>query len=204
LIRVSYDWDWAAADAAFQRALALDPGDVRPCSAPDDWRWIRRMDDADPFQGAVARSPVNPEAHMWLGDGYAMSNRLDDAEREMRTSLRLSPGYAGGWFRLGAVLIRMGQGEAALEAMKKEQAENWRLPGLALAYIALNREAEADAALEEAIDRQAGTMAFQIAELFAYRRQGSGICVARARVSSARWWTGVVTQDRSTVPEDQS
>jgi len=87
----------------------------------------------------------------------------------MRTALRLSPGYAGGWFRLGVVLVRKGQGEAALEAMNKEQAENWRLPGLALAYIALNRGAEADAALKKAVEKYGDTMAFQIAEPYAYR-----------------------------------
>jgi len=171
LIRVSYDWDWAAADAAFQRALAQDPGDVAAMIGAGRLAMgFGRMADATTlFQSAVSRSPVNPEAHMWLGDGYAMSNRLDDAEREMRTALRLSSGYAGGWFRLGVVLIRKGHGEAALEAMKKEQAENWRLPGLALAYSALNRGAEADAALKKAVEKYGDTMAFQIAEPFAYR-----------------------------------
>jgi predicted Zn-dependent protease len=87
LIRVAYYWDWTAADAAFQRALAQDPGDVAAMLGAGRLAMgFGRIEAATTlFQAAVSRSPVSPEAHMWLGDGYSMSNRLEDAEREMRT-----------------------------------------------------------------------------------------------------------------------
>jgi hypothetical protein len=53
--------------------------------------------------------------------------------------------------------------------MQRERAENWRLPGLAVAWHALDRRTESDAALNQATARFADTMAYQIAEAYAYR-----------------------------------
>jgi len=171
MVRFAYDWDWPAADTSFRRALARDPGDAGAMIGAGRLALaLGRPGDATKlFQQAVARNPVNPEARIWLGDGYAMSNRLDEAENEIRSALELSRDYASGWFRLGVVLLRKGQHEAALEAMQKEPAEIWRLPGLVLVYQAMNRRTESDNALREATEKCADTMAFQIAEAHAYR-----------------------------------
>lgn len=45
----------------------------------------------------------------------------------------------------------------------------WRLHGLALAYHALGRKKEADAALAEFIAKHQAEGAFQIAEIYAFR-----------------------------------
>jgi predicted Zn-dependent protease len=134
---------------------------------------LGRVDDAVTlFRRAVSLSPISPSAHEWLSYVYVVSNRLDDAEKEIRTALELSPDLSQGWYRLGLVLLEKGKPKAALEAMQKEPAENWRLPGLALAWHALGRSMESDAALKEATDKYADSMAYQIAEAYAFRGQG--------------------------------
>jgi TolB-like protein/cytochrome c-type biogenesis protein CcmH/NrfG len=170
-VQSSYYWDWPAADASFKKALEYDPNDMEATfSSAFLAMGSGRVDDAIAlFRRAVTLSPISPSAHEWLSHAYLVSNRLEDAEKEIRTALELSPDLSQGWYRLGLVLLEKGQARAALEAMQRERAENWRLPGLALAWHALGRRTESDAALKEATDKYADTMAYQIAEVYAYR-----------------------------------
>jgi len=167
----SYYWDWPAADASFKKALACDPNDMGATFRSAFLAMgLGRVDEAaELFRRAVNLSPINPSAHEWLSHVLVVSNRLDDAESEIRTALELSPDLSQGWYRLGLVLLEKGESKAALEAMQKERNENWRLPGLALAWHALGRRKESDAALKESTDKYADTMAYQIAEVHAFR-----------------------------------
>jgi len=70
---------------------------------------------------------------------------------------------------IGVALLRKGEPEAALAAIRQESGENWRLPGLVLAYHALGRAAESDAALAELIDKYDEEEAYTIALVSAYR-----------------------------------
>jgi tetratricopeptide (TPR) repeat protein len=62
-----------------------------------------------------------------------------------------------------------GDKEAALAEALKEKSEVWRLLGLVIAYHALERNAESDAALEELIQKYEEGGAFNIAYVLAYR-----------------------------------
>ena len=53
--------------------------------------------------------------------------------------------------------------------MEREPELEWRLQGLALAYHALGRKKESDAALAELIEKYHADWAFQIAEVYAFR-----------------------------------
>jgi len=170
-VRFSYYWDWPAADASFRKALECDPNDMGATFRLGFLAMgLGRVNDAVAlFRRAVTLSPISPSAHEWLSRVYVVANRLDDAEKEIRTALELSPDLSQGWYQLGLVLLGKGQAQVALEAMQKERAENWRLPGLASAWHALGRKTESDAALNQATAKYAGTMAYQIAEAYAYR-----------------------------------
>ena len=68
-LQKSYDWDWKAAEASYDRALALDP------NAAGTWQWYgelletvgRHEDAGKAFQKSVALDPVSPVAQMALG-----------------------------------------------------------------------------------------------------------------------------------------
>lgn len=62
----------------------------------------------------------------------------------------------------------MPDGEALAE-IQKEPEPAWRGHGLALAYHAVGKKKEADAALTEYIEKFQNSAAFQIAEIYAYR-----------------------------------
>ena len=110
-----------------------------------------------------------PSLHNNLGLALYYSGSLAEAEAQLRKLLELSPGIAAGQAHLGKVLIARGQPEAALAAIEKESSEAWRMIGLPLAYHALGRVAESDAALRALSQKFAGEWAYQIAEVHAFR-----------------------------------
>ena len=171
MIAFAHEWDWPAADASFRRALALDPGDYGTLLGAAFLSFGHgRIDDATAqIRQAIAASPLNPSAHVWLGYCDAIAGRFADAEREIRVGLQLSGDFSTGWYRLGVVQLLEGYPEAAIASMRREPSENRRLPGLALVHHALQQEAESEATLAEAKRRFGDAMAYQIAEVHAYR-----------------------------------
>jgi len=66
-------------------------------------------------------------------------------------------------------LLMEGNYAEALGAFERESHERGRMSGQALAYHALGRKADADAALAELEKRFAGEAAFELAKVHAYR-----------------------------------
>jgi tetratricopeptide (TPR) repeat protein len=91
------------------------------------------------------------------------------AEAAFGKALELNPEYPGARMQLGRVYLVRSKPEAALQEMEKEKEPVWRLQGRALAYHALGRKAEADAALAELLEKNSDDAAFQIAEVYAFR-----------------------------------
>ena len=107
--------------------------------------------------------------HNNLGLTLYYAGRLPEAEAELRKLLELRPGIAAGQAHLSKVLLARGQPEAGLAEIEKESSEAWRMIGLPLAYHALGRKAESDAALHELTEKFSGEWAYQIAEVHAFR-----------------------------------
>jgi tetratricopeptide (TPR) repeat protein len=70
---------------------------------------------------------------------------------------------------MGLALLSGGKPEEALQAMQQESSAEWRLEGLAMAYHALGRAAESDAALSELIDEHGQVWVYNIAQVLAFR-----------------------------------
>ena len=96
-------------------------------------------------------------------------NRDTEAESAFRKALELDPGGAFRHLAIGRVLLLQGKTEAALREMQQEKDEIWRLSGLPLVYHALGRRSESDAALAALKSKYGGEMAYQIAEVHAFR-----------------------------------
>jgi tetratricopeptide (TPR) repeat protein len=165
------DWDWAGADAEVKHVLALDPGGVDALySAGILARTLGRFDEAISFyQRAMARDPLSVGVHNNLGLAFYYAGRLPEAEAALRRLLELSPGIAAGQAHLSKVLLARGQPEAALASIEKESSDVWRMIILPLAYYALGRQADSDAALRELTQKFANDWAYQIAEVHAVR-----------------------------------
>jgi TolB-like protein/Flp pilus assembly protein TadD len=170
-IRVSYDWDWLGANTAYKRALKLEPGNatvVRRAAALAGT--LGRFDEAIRLdRRAVVLDPLSVSARNNLGLHELYAGRLDEAEAAFRKALELNPAYPSAHMFLARIELRRSNPAAALQEIEKETDPFWRRYGLALAYHALGRRQEADAALHEFIDKDREDGPFQIAEVYAFR-----------------------------------
>ena len=114
---------------------------------------------------------MNARAHYNLGVDYLYSGRLDDAIASWQTTIALSPGFIGAWYNIGAAQLSRGQGEVSLAAFQKEPSEVWRLIGLPMAYHALGKKAESDAALATLTAKHASDSAYNIAYVHGFRNE---------------------------------
>ena len=171
-IRMSYDWDWSAADAALQRALDLGPGNASAVGfAAALAATLGRFDEAiDLDRRAVELDPLTVGRYLNLGVHALRAGHLDEAEAAFRKMLELNPEDTAGQTQLGVVQLMRSKPEAALLEMERlKENDVWRRYGLALTYHSLGRKGEANAALAELLEKDKDGGAFQLAEVYAFR-----------------------------------
>jgi TolB-like protein/predicted Ser/Thr protein kinase len=168
-IRRSYDWDWLGADAAFKRALELEPGNAAVVQeAAALAATLGRFEDAIRLdRRAIELDPLSVRAHYVLGLHAWYGERLDDAEAALRKALELNPEYPNAHELFGRIYLARSKPQAALAEMERETEPFWRRCGLALAHHALGRKGEVDEATGELVETFGAVAACQIAELYA-------------------------------------
>lgn len=173
----TYYWDWSGADASFQQALALGPGNAKVIrSASLLARTEGRFDEALALaRRAVELDPLSAGSHESLGECAFYADRLDEAVAAFKKVLALNPESIVVHQELGEVLVVQGHPQEALAEMEREPEAIWRMYGLALAYHALGRKKEADAALAELVKRFHADAPFQIAEVYAFRGESDRV-----------------------------
>jgi serine/threonine protein kinase/TolB-like protein len=170
-IRRAHDWDWEGADASYQRALQLDPGSRSALIGAAILAFnLGRLHEAiDLGKRAASLDPLNLATLNNLGFHALYAGRLEEATTSLKKVLELNPDFPVSHVLLGRVLLAQGRTSEALGEMDREPDPVWRLYGLCLADHAAGRTKDAEAALAKFIKDYGETMAFQIAEVFAYR-----------------------------------
>jgi tetratricopeptide (TPR) repeat protein len=165
------DNDLAGAAQHLKRALALDQTDL------DVLRYsaallqsLGRTDEALALdKAAVRRDPVNVTALYNLGLRQRITGRFDEAIASYRTLLSLAPGRGGAHSDIGNALLLKGGAPGALAEIEQDTSEPWKMIGLPMAYHALGRKAESDAALAALIAKYEKDAPYNIAYVYAYR-----------------------------------
>jgi TolB-like protein/Flp pilus assembly protein TadD len=170
-IQTGFDWDWVGAAATVKHLLSLDPGNVETLySAAMSARTLGRFDEAIAhYEQVMTLDPLALRSRNNLGLALYYGGRLSEAEEQFRKLLELRPGFGAAHCQLGKVLLARGKPEEALAAILQESSDVWRSICLPLAYHALGRHADSEAALGELTAKYAGDWAFQIAEVQAFR-----------------------------------
>jgi len=165
-----YDGDLVAAARHLDRALELDATDLDILEdAAALTASLGRMEEAIALQVYVLnRDPLNVRCHRSLGYSYILAGRPDDAIASFRTALAISPGIIGVHQLTGVALLLKTEPDAALAAIQQDE-DSWRDIGLVMAYHALGRESESNAALTKAIEVSEQTAAYNIAFTLAFR-----------------------------------
>ncbi len=169
-LALNYDQSLKAAAQHFERALALGPSDMDILALASELsRALGRPEIEVPLgEYFVARDPLNPGTHFYLGRAYLQAGRLEDAIASFRAALQLDPAQLFPRSFVGDALLLSGDPEAALSEYQKVPVEDLRLAGLACAYHDLGQVSESDAALSELIKKYEHFSAL-IATVFAYR-----------------------------------
>jgi serine/threonine protein kinase/tetratricopeptide (TPR) repeat protein len=170
-IKTRYDWDWAGADASYQRALALEPGNATVIRGAAALAFtLGRFEEAmAQDRRSVELDPLSVATQNNLGLVAYYAGRLEEAVAAYKRALELNPEFPILHTYLGRVYLAQAHSQEALAEMERAPEPGWRLYGEALAYHAVGRKKESDAALAEYVAKYHAEGAFQIAELYAFR-----------------------------------
>jgi TolB-like protein/Flp pilus assembly protein TadD len=170
--QIDYDWDWDAANISLTKAASLEPGNVEVFRLRSHLsRILGNLDQATRlYEQVVALDPLRPNSYSGLEYLFYVGGRYEDAQAALQKALDLNPRATYVHLTMGEALIVEGKPQQALAEIEKEPIEWGKLTGQALAYHALGHEQDSNAALASLIEKYGSAGAFQIAQIYAYRR----------------------------------
>ena len=172
-IRMTYDWDWRAAEASFAEALRLDPARGY-FGAAQLALVLGRFDRALALSRRAAElDALNSSALMNLALTAFYAGRLEESVEVFRRIHDLNPERGNVHALLAQVYLAQAQPEEARAALEEEKDPFFRLPVQAMIDQALGRNRESYEALGSFIDRYGKGNAYQIAQVFAYRGEAN-------------------------------
>jgi TolB-like protein/DNA-binding winged helix-turn-helix (wHTH) protein len=172
-IKELVDFDWAGTDASIRRAIALDPGDpenVRMAASLAEI--LGHLDEALQLgRRAVDLDPLNARSWENLGETEFFMGQLDEAAANSKKALEMVPDIWPGPIQLSRIYLMQGRPQDALPEIELVHYDPVRAFLYAIAYHALGRKKESDAALSELITKYHATNACEIATVYAFRNQ---------------------------------
>jgi serine/threonine-protein kinase len=166
------DMDWIGAEAEARHALQLAPNyataqfGLGQASASLG----RNRDAVELTRQALVSSPRSADWYGFLAVYLTALGRLDDARESIRTAIDIQPGAATYYEQLAVIEILKGHAAAALAAAQKEPEGPWRDVAMALALQIGSDRAAADAALQKLTTQHKDDAPYQIAQVYALRR----------------------------------
>jgi eukaryotic-like serine/threonine-protein kinase len=120
LTRLNLDWDWAAAEREYKRAIELDPNSA---DAHDGYTTylvlMGRFEEGIAHgQQAVTLDPLTPGRHLAVGAAYLLARQFDRALSAYRDALEFNPDLDL-HFWLGATYREKGMYEEAIAEFRK-------------------------------------------------------------------------------------
>jgi serine/threonine-protein kinase len=151
-LKLYRDWDWEAAEQAFQRALQLNPG-LTLTRSHYSWYLLlfgRTEEALAEMRRVQELDPLTPLWSAYLGTQYLWEGQYEEAIEEIRKSLELDPDFAYALNALGGAYAAKGMYEDAIEAQRKAGmlGREWK-SGLGCTYAMAGRPDEARLVLAE-------------------------------------------------------
>jgi len=170
-IHNDYDWDWSAADREFKQAMTLSPHDGRVWAMAADYAVaLGHLDEArQMLKQALAYDPLLADAYNTLAWTEWCAGRYEESLVAARKLLEIDPTYDWGYINVGFALLYRGDAAGAISEFKRQSNPMEQATGLALAYHALGRATDENAALTKLITEGADNYAYEVAEVYAYR-----------------------------------
>ncbi len=155
-VRALYDWEWAAADALFRRAIAHNP----QYAAAHQWYAMNclvpqgRFDDArGELERALALDPLSLAVHTSEGLRFFYARELASAAAALSDTLKLNPEFGTAHYFLGHVQIAMGRYDEAIGSLERafelQEKSPETMAALATAHGLAYQHAHAEALLAD-------------------------------------------------------
>jgi serine/threonine-protein kinase len=114
-----YEWDWAAAEAGYNRALALNPGDA---FTHGDYAWLllnrgRDEDALREIERAIDLDPLMPLFYGWSVGLHAAVGRSDEALKMFAKAVELDPTFGLPYFHAALAYLRLDNLDEALRTL---------------------------------------------------------------------------------------
>jgi len=126
MIAATFDWDWATAEAAHRRAIALSPGSsVARLEFADFLCATDRAEEAL-AEGLEAQrlDPLSAGTTHWVAFCLLCMGDYDGAIREFKKALALYPHWVWGWIKMAFAHTRKGAHAEGLEAANRAEVES--------------------------------------------------------------------------------
>jgi TolB-like protein/Flp pilus assembly protein TadD len=161
--------DFAGANAAYQRAQALAPGNAAVLRGSGSYAVLMGHSEVGhtALRRAVILDPLNPLSHFLLGQGQYFARSYDEAIATLAEAIALDPDYSEAHAYRGLSYYMRGDLESA-----RASCEKWRdrWPSqwcLALTYDKLGRHADAQAVFAKMKTALGDGAAYQYAGIYA-------------------------------------
>ena len=172
-LRFYYFFDWSSARADFEKALALDPNDVRTqVDYSDLVQTLGRTPEAIAFlRRAVALDPLSVRAWRRMAWVLLNSGQFDAAREAIGRVYEINPDGDPGGVLVDIELLAGRPQQALAESRKRigTAFTGYGLVGTAMAEHTLGHAAESQRALDVLIRDHGKVWAYQIAEAYAWR-----------------------------------
>ncbi|CAN5352751.1 serine/threonine-protein kinase [soil metagenome] len=170
MLRQNVSWDWAGAQADFEKALALDAG---ASIAQSSYGWFQASMGRVPeairaHRRATELDPLSDFAWSSLANVLITAGQLPEALQAVNRALAINPESQFANWILGATELLQGRPHEALSVFRRSD-EAFRLSGAAMAEHSLGHAQASQAALDELISRFGQTWAMQVADVHAWR-----------------------------------
>jgi len=201
-ILAAFEFRWAEAAEAIERALALAPSNGQiVATAAINAAVGCRMDEALRLsQKAIELEPLSAPVHMIRARILGWTYHDDEAAAACEKALEIAPGFTVGQASLGIFRAYQGRAAEGVTEAKKEALAGYRNWGLTIAYHALGDAKASDEALA-ALRAEGEDWSFQLAAVHGYRGEVDQAfeCLERAYFlrDSGIPMTGVSRQLRS-------
>jgi TolB-like protein/Flp pilus assembly protein TadD len=170
-VRFFIEWKFAEGLAELRRAHQLSP--ANPTANDLMARvvvYLGQFPEAEKLaRQAIELDPLSYQARTSLARILFDEEKIDEAEAEARKAAELQPTAAGNHRWQVFVAIQRGDGETALREAQLEPNNGYRRFELALAHYTRGERGASDAALGELIEKDRNFLAYQIAEVYAWR-----------------------------------
>ena len=167
------DFDRAGAESEYRRALQLAPNDsgakfdlaMMTGARGEPERAIEQIRES------LVDDPLRANSYAGISGYLAALGRLDEAAEASRVAIEMQLATAAFQSQLVDIAVLRGDAKAALDLAAHVPEGGWKDIALATAQQIGSDQTAADAALQNVIDQQAGDSAYQIAQIYALRKQ---------------------------------